>query len=60
MNTKQSAITECVLSLKYGSNQDSDTPEIPKVLSRSLNRMAWSRMSKAALRSNSARIDTGF
>ena len=50
----------CVLSLRYDSNQDSATPEIPKVLSSRLNRMAWSRVWKAALRSNSASIDTSF
>ena len=52
---KPSTITDCVLSLWYDSNQDSATPEIPKVLSSRLNRMAWSRVSKAAL---SARTDT--
>ena len=52
--------TDRVLSLRYDSNQDSTNPEIPKVLSCRLNRMAWSRVSKAALRSNSASIDTSF
>ena len=57
---KPSTITDCVPSLRYDSNQDSATPEIPKVLSSHLNRMAWSWVSKAALRSNSASIDTSF
>ena len=35
-------------------------PRFQKVLSSRLNRMAWSRVSKAALRSNSASIDTSF
>ena len=52
---KPSTITDCVLSLWYDSNQDSATPKIPKVLSSRLNRMAWSRVSKAAL---SASTDT--
>ena len=47
-------------SLRYDSNQDSANPEIPKVLSSRLNRIAWSRVSKAALRSNSASTDTSF
>ena len=60
VNIKPSTTTDCVLSLRYDSDQDSTTPEIPKVLSSRLNRMAWSRVSKAALRSNSASIDTSF
>ena len=60
VDIKPSTTTGCVLSLRYDSNQDSATPEIPKVLSSRLNRMAWSRVSKAALRSNSASIDTSF
>ena len=60
MDIKPSTTTDCVLSLRYDSNQDSANPEIPKVLSRRLNRMAWSRVSKAALRSNSASIYTSF
>ena len=61
VDIKPSATTDCVLSLRYDSNQDSATPEIPKVLSSRLNRyVAWSRVSKAALRSNSASTDTSF
>ena len=59
VDIKPSTTTDCVLSLRYDSNQDSANPEIPKVLS-SLNRMAWSRVSKAALRYNSASVDTSF
>ena len=57
-----STTTERVLSLRYDSNQDSATPEITKVLSSRLNRMAWSWswVSKASLRSNSGSIDTSF
>ena len=39
MNIKPSTTTDCVLSLRYDSNQDSATPEIPKVLSSRLNRI---------------------
>ena len=60
VDIKPSTTTDCVLSFRYDSNQDSATPEIPKVLSSRLNRMARSRVSKAALRSNSASIDTSF
>ena len=60
VDIKPSTTTDCVLSLRYDSNQDSANPEIPKVLSSRLNRMAWSRVSKAAFRSNSASIDTSF
>ena len=61
VDIKPSTTTDSVLvSLRYDSNQDSANPEIPKVLSSRLNRMAWSRVSKAALRSNSASIDRSF
>ena len=60
VDIKPSTTTDCVISLRYDSNQDSATPEIPKVLSSRLNRMAWSRVSKTALRSSSASIDIGF
>ena len=57
MDIKLSTITDCVLSLGYDSNPDSASPEIPKVLSSRLHRMAWSRVLKVALRSNSLRSD---
>jgi len=60
VDIKPSTTPDCVLSLRCDSNQDSAIPEIQKVLSSRLNRMAWSRVSKAALRSNSASIDTSF
>ena len=60
VDIKPSTTTDCVLSLRYDSNQDSATPEIPKVLSSRLNRTAWSRVSKATLRSYSASTDTSF
>ena len=61
VNIKPSTSTDCVLSLRYDTNQDNATPEIiPKVLSSRLNRIAWSRVSIAALKSNSASIDTSF
>ena len=58
VDIKPSTTTDCVLPFRYDSNQDSATPEIPKVLSSRLKSL--SRVSKAALRSNSASIDTSF
>ena len=57
VDIKPLTITDCDLSFKHDSNQDNANPETPEVLSSRLNRMAWSRVSKAALRSNSAAID---
>ena len=39
VDIKPSTTTDCVLSLRYDSNQDSANPEIPKVLSSRLNRI---------------------
>ena len=57
VDIKPLTITDCDLSFKHDSNQDNANPGTPEVLSIRLNRMAWSRVSKAALRSNSAAID---
>ena len=49
VDTKPATITDCILSVKCISNQDSAIDKTPKNGLKSSDRMAWSRYSKAAL-----------
>ena len=45
-------LTQCFLSVRYDLNQSSAIPDMPKAVWSLFNKTSWSKVSKAALRSN--------